>query len=715
MEAPPIKHLLRWLRRHGPAIALLALYWGMATTATRRKCATSDEQIHVAGGYSYWLAGDFRLHPENGNLPQRLVALPSLASRLPFPRLDTPDWRRSKYWTIALDFFYESGNDPDRILWWSRSVVAVAGAVLGWVVYRCARHAFGAPGGLISLAVFAFSPTMLSHGALATSDMVATLLLFVSALAFWRALHTLSPRTLACSSLAVGALFTAKMSAPAFLPVAAVMASVRLFAGPPIRIRFRNPLQARRPRARVAALGVIAAAHALAIWLVVWTAFEWRFSAFNPVYSQPPHDHLHRGWEWALSDSGTLTSAVRMARDARILPEAFLFGFAHVLRSRRYGFMNGRLYDGGTPAYFPFAFAVKTPLGLWVLALLAGVAIAVRCRHGGTGRSAGGGRPPGGRVRSGLYRATPLLSLFGVYWVFALTSGINIGIRHILPVFPPLFVMVGAAGRWLTPKRRRREGAQGVPALPAGSPVGRGGRPVRAGDSRAIALGALTVAALGWLAFESLRIRPHYLAYFNQLAGGPEQAHKVLVDSCLDWGQDLPGLRDWLARHGIDGSERAPVYLGYFGHALPRYYGIPGRHFLYHSKDPEHRYDAFLPLGGGTYCIGATMLQNVYGDDPRRWSPEAERQFRRVLEKVRAFRDAQSDPEARRQLIAKHGAEYWDDVRERFTHMRLSRLFTYLRRRGHDAHVGYSILIYRLTDEEVEEALHGPPPSDRDA
>lgn len=679
MQARSRKHLPRWFRRHGPAVVLLVLYWGMALTATRHKCATSDEQIHVTGGYSYWLASDFRLHPENGNLPQRLAALPALLSGLPFPRLDTPDWRGAKYWRIARDFFYESGNDPDRVLWWARSVIAVAGAVLGWVVYRCARNAFGTTGGLISLTAFVFSPTMLSHGALATSDMVATLLLFVSALAFWRALHTLSLRTLACSSLAVGALFTAKMSAPVFIPVAALMALVRLFAGPPIRVCFRKPRRACTRKARLGLLGVVAATHAVAIWLVIWTAYDWRFSAFNPRYSQPPHDRFLRGWEWALREDDALASTVRLARDTRFLPEAFLFGFAHVLRSRHYGFMNGKLHDGGTPAYFPFAFAVKTPLALWGLALLAGAAVVVRWRRGVTGPPVPGIRPRVRRMRRGFYRATPLLSLFGVYWAFAVASDLNIGIRHILPVFPPVFVLAGAAGRWLTARRRT--------------------------------MAALTVAALAWLVVESLRVRPHYLAYFNQLVGGPEQGHRFLVDSCLDWGQDLPGLRDWLDRNGIDGSERAPVYLGYFGEALPRYYGIPGRHFLFHSPDPEHRYDALLPLGGGTYCIGATMLQNVYGDDPRRWSAEAERQYRRVLEDVQAFRDVQGHPEAWQRLLAEHGSDYWDDVRDRFTHMRLSRLFTYLRRRGHDAHVGYSILIYQLTDSEVHDALHAPLPT----
>ena len=97
----------------------------------------------------------------------------------------------------------------------------------------------------------------------------------------------------------------------------------------------------------------------------------------------------------------------------------------------------------------------------------------------------------------------------------AMTSPLNLGERHLLPTYPALFILAGGAAGWLR-SQHRWFGAAAVAAL-------------------LVALGA-----------ESIAIRPHYLAYFNVLAGGPESGYRHLVDSSLDWGQDLPGLKRWL-------------------------------------------------------------------------------------------------------------------------------------------------------------------------
>ena len=81
---------------------------------------------------------------------------------------------------------------------------------------------------------------------------------------------------------------------------------------------------------------------------------------------------------------------------------------------------------------------------------------------------------------------------------------------------------------------------------------------------------AVPVAALGvWLVLGALRVSPHYLAYFNQIAGGPGNGYRCLVDSNLDWGQDLKGLKRYMDRNGI-----TSIKLSYFGTVNPRQYGI---------------------------------------------------------------------------------------------------------------------------------------------
>jgi len=99
-----------------------------------------------------------------------------------------------------------------------------------------------------------------------------------------------------------------------------------------------------------------------------------------------------------------------------------------------------------------------------------------------------------------------------LYGAAAMTTSLNIGHRHILPIYPPLFVLCGACALYFRSLK------------------------FRAG---AIVISILTC----WQVAESFAVRPDYLSYFNQAAGGPEGGYRHLVDSSLDWGQDLPGLK----------------------------------------------------------------------------------------------------------------------------------------------------------------------------
>src|SRR5438876_5097185 len=118
-------------------------------------------------------------------------------------------------------------------------------------------------------------------------------------------------------------------------------------------------------------------------------------------------------------------------------------------------------------------------------------------------------------------------------------------------------------------------------------------------------------------------IRPDYLAYFNEIAGGPRAGYRHLVDSSLDWGQDLPGLKAWLDEN-TDGIAGKPIYLAYFGSADPEWYGI---HATSLPRDPSSK-SAAAGLTAGIYCVSATVLQQVYADQMGRWSQSYEDEYR---------------------------------------------------------------------------------------
>ncbi|MCI0576133.1 MAG: phospholipid carrier-dependent glycosyltransferase [Chloroflexi bacterium] len=231
----------------------------------------------------------------------------------------------------------------------------------------------------------------------------------------------------------------------------------------------------------------------------------------------------------------------------------------------RPSFLLGRFSDSGFVAYFPVAFLVKTPLPALLLFLVAaGLLLKDTARRG---------------------RAAFLLLPAVLYFLLSIQSALNIGYRHLLPMLPFLYTL---AGGLFAP------GVIGQMEQP---------KPLRRTDwlRRAV----LAVALAGLL-LADLFIHPHYLSYFNLLAGGPANGYNVLIDSNVDWGQDLLRLQEWMAANDV-----TQVKLAWFGTADPAYYGIayeplPGlpRHFDLWWELP---FDPADPAPG-IYAISASNL-----------------------------------------------------------------------------------------------------------
>lgn len=629
--------------------AVLGLHVALALWAVAGKSVTSDETLHLAGGYFINRYGDFRVQPENGNLPQRLAGLPAaLSVDAPAAVTESPAWRESDARTICQHLFFRAGIDHWPLLMQGRALMMIFSVGTGLLIFAWARHLFGPAAGLFALTLYALDPNVLAHAPLATSDSAAVCLLLASASAFWLALVQTTWRRALLSAVVFGLACVSKFSAVLLLPVFVILAAWRLI---------RTDRSARRARlGHVFRLGLV---HVVGAVAVIWIFHGFRFSGFSPEL--PPSDRFIVPWDNVASLLGWQGPLIARLREWQLLPEAFLYGYSWVVLSaqQRAAFLAGDYSTTGWIEFFPLAFWWKTTLAL-LAALVAAAwlwARRTRNRH---------------EIAAQFDLIAPLAVLFGVYALVSLASHLNIGHRHILPLYPVLYIATGAlAGPRPAPGR------------------------LRAG---------LLALLLAGQAVANARIAPHYLAFFNTLAGGPANGWRLLADSSLDWGQDLPGLKAWLDAHHVPAD--GPVYLGYFGTGSPDYYGIEAVWLpqLLHLDDIEPWYD----LTAGTYCVSATILQQVYSPVRGPWTPELEKEYQEGRLKEPLFREYWNNPSVRAELRQHGVAEKFERTWLRHALLRFTRLCHYLRVRQPDALIGYSILIHRLTDDDLDAALNTP-------
>ncbi|HVX85794.1 MAG TPA: hypothetical protein VH253_13515 [Phycisphaerae bacterium] len=577
--APP---RARWLTGYPAALVVILLSFIVGLSATTHNSATSDEGPHIAGGYIHWTRGDPRVHTENGYLSQAIAALPLLVTHPRLPDPSSPEYRDPDPFLLGRDLLYESGNDAARMLLMARGAIGLLAAITALATYAWSRRLFGPFGGMLSLVAFAFSPVALAHGFVATSDMSVTCFALLTLAAFAWTMGALTPLRVVLSGVLLTATLLAKMSGPLVIPVLVLMVVARGWAKAPLPLRLlrrERLLGSRRSRLLAGTLALLAIA--AIVWFLLWATYGFTYSAFKDVpegYSFFPA----AGWTFALKEPDLPIRIITFARAHKLLPEAFLYGYAYVDRSSRYHgvFANGAFYPQGVLWFYPYVFLITTPIA--VLIFMGMAAIVARNRYAVL-------RANSAALRARLSAALPLLAFMIVYWAAALPNcRLASGPRHLLPAYPMLCIFLGVAAAAIA-RRRMLQILTGVLAI--------------------------------WLAAADFFIYPHYLSYFNEAVGGPSHGYECLIDSAVDWGQDLPALADYLAAHN---PRHLPVYLSYLGCADPAYYGIRARPLpsympLAADSDPAQ----IKPLSPGLYCMSVTMIHRI--QSTQNVTPEMER------------------------------------------------------------------------------------------
>ena len=612
---------LRSRRKLALAVAaLLALQAGLAVDSLVRENPTVDEVAHLPAGLSYWQTGTFKLYPHNPPLVRLLAAVPVLAMNPGVGRIDRKEPGRPDYFTgpypntagVAHNFAEANAARYFAIFDRARLVIPAFLVLGGLAVFSWSRRLYGDGGGLLSLALWVLCPNLLAHGRLITTDVAATAIGFGATYGFWRYLHGPSWRRAAVAGLLLGLAELTKFSNlplfglwPAFWMLREGLANSSVGLGARL--------------ARAAGHGVLIVALSVLV-IDCGYGFEGvgtplgspRFEFASRALTRPVERRFAFGTNQLLNLAWS--HRVNRFRETALadlpspLPAYYLIGFdLQKLEAegipRRWTwraengpepgpdavqgypvYLDGVLRETGWWYYYALALAYKVPEGTLALAGLSLVVLVAK-------------RRPLSAWADELTLLTVPATVLGV---MSFGTDINLGLRYVLPIFPYVFASAGKAVPWAA-------GLSGV--------------------RRRLAAGGIGLA-LAATAAATASIHPHYLAYFNAASGGPGRGSEHLIDSNLDWGQDLVNLREWVRRHG---DER--VGLAYFGQINPLIFerrgdrldwflppALPGSWWKGGSPPgPEAR----NPPPPGLYAVSASLVRGldwrVY--DRSRWAP----------------------------------------------------------------------------------------------
>jgi len=503
--------------------ALILIFWLQMLHAIRGESLTWDEGDHIFSGYESLKTHDFGLNPEHPPMVKMIGALPLLSLELRVPAVGHRFFKEEAYMDGRELLFHngpaDGGHyDANTLIFRARLFASVFSLIAAVLVFLGTTEMFSLTAGLIALVLFCFEPNLIAHGAFVTTDMAASCTIFATIYAFWRWVKVPSAARLLTAGLVGGFALAAKHSTILLAPMLLLLAAVVLYDQ---RRKDHTPSPLRITPARmITALAVITGVAVI----VLWAFYGFRFSARPAGLALTP----------SLADyikplAPREAHGILFLAHWHLLPESYLYGLADVRRvaNDMPSFLLGRVYAHGTWMYFPIVFLIKSTLPM--LALLALTLFAIARRW----------------LRPSLELAFVLIPPV-VYMLVSMGSHLNIGARHILPVYLFCCVIAGAGAAALLRAQQTRKSRERW---------------------------TLTVMAL--LIFHvatTLHASPNYISYANEAWGGPTQTYRYLSDSNTDWAQQLIAVSAELRARGVQ-----HCYIAYFAtpFILPSDYGIP--------------------------------------------------------------------------------------------------------------------------------------------
>lgn len=512
--------------------------------------AIVDELAHIPAGYGYVHNFDYRLNPEHPPLLKAAAALSVLFLSPSFPT-DNPAWQTAinGQWDMGKVFLYGSGNNPDAIVRVARYFPIFLTLLTAFLVFLFASRLFGKVWALMPTLLFALSPTILAHGHYVTTDIAATFGILLGAIAFLSYLLSPSGKTIFLAGLAFGVAellkFSTALLVPYFAVIAIVWAIVLAWSDELLGINKVRTFFHFVVKKICGAVAIITIGYVVVVYPVYFI-----FTRNYPLERQSADtEYLLSSYGHGPTPAGASCQLSRCPADLTIWASKheitrpfaeYALGVLMTIQRAAGGntsYFLGDLSRTGSRLYFPLVFSLKETLPT-MIALLFGLGLALV----GIWRAF---KDPKELWRKKLFRFLQnrflefaLLLFVLLYWVWSMKTPLNIGVRHLLPTIPLIYILfTGAWKKWFADREK---------------------------PWKKIFISVLCI----WFVVEVFAAFPYFLSYFNEVAGGSSGGYRYVTDSNYDWGQDFFRLRDFLDAH----PEIDKIAVDYFGAASPEYY-----------------------------------------------------------------------------------------------------------------------------------------------
>ncbi len=538
------KEKLGWVIVSASAIILLTSSWDDSPSF--------DEVEHITAGFYNIRTQNYWMNVYHPPLVKDIAGL-AVAALQPRAYLASSAWQERQKEKLFLHFFW-SNPDAQGMLRLARAPLQLCAIAFLFYFFRRLRNEFGYEAALTGLLMIAFSPTFLAHARFVTTDAPATISFFVCIFLFFDYLQDQSKSKLVRLSIATGLALLVKHSLIALIPFYGLIVCLWVLTGRLARGRFTIGLLFKGLKHGCTFLAISVS--------ILW------FGYFLNMMNLPPLvQKLYNKTQFSMDENDPRVLLIKRTQKTPVLRQLswYLTGLVgqtiHIESGHSgVGYLCGKLYRGGNPIYFPYLIFTKEPLGFLAMVLPA-VALTI---NGWIAQSKAliarapslkGSDSEFGKIKQLLPAlAVDLSNAFRnnlvaigsfvfvvLYLAVAVTSQLNLGIRHILPVLPFVYLLT----------------ALSLSKSVITSSSGRTLTMLRYGTAACLAFGCIS----------SLLAYPGYLAYFNEIAGGKRKGYYVAIDSNVDWGIDLYRLKLYVERKRIQ-----RLHLFYFGTGNPYYY-----------------------------------------------------------------------------------------------------------------------------------------------